>query len=448
MQRNLLAAATACGLLASLSGHAAAPQDNGGQGNDQAAADRRAAEVLTLERNLQALKASYAEQVRKLRELDMQVQAMQAQLAGKVASGPLPAQAVPSPSTAAANTAGAEAAGIRAGTRAEASEAARSDAQKRSLEDALQQQNATFNRRLTLENGLTYSRYDRKELTLNGFLALDAIFLGNISIDRVASDSLTYDLVTRYGVSPRLTLNLDVPYLARRTVYQKGGAGGSAAAIGEESTDGAGIGDVNFTANYKLFDETGRRPDTLLTLGVTAPTGRAPYGIDWKMVSHADDQYLQFAVPQRQPTGNGVWQGTLGLTAVKTIDPAIVFANLGYIHSFGRSFGDIDTDPDTRTPGRVKLGDAYYFGAGVAFAFNDRASLSLSFSDRINAKAALQPRGQSSTKVIGSDANAATLNLGVTYALDRHTTLVTLLGVGLTADAPDFTLTFKIPYTL
>jgi hypothetical protein len=84
----------------------------------------------------------------------------------------------------------------------------------------------------------------------------------------------------------------------------------------------------------------------------------------------------------------------------------------------------------------------------VAFAFNDRASLSLSFSDRINAKAALQPRGQSSTKVIGSDANAATLNLGVTYALDRHTTLVTLLGVGLTADAPDFTLTFKIPYTL
>jgi hypothetical protein len=84
----------------------------------------------------------------------------------------------------------------------------------------------------------------------------------------------------------------------------------------------------------------------------------------------------------------------------------------------------------------------------VAFAFNERASLSLSFSDRITTKASLQPRGQRSTKVIGSDGNAATLNLGVTYALDRHTTLVTMLGVGLTADAPDFTLSFKIPYTL
>jgi len=447
MHSNLLAAAIACGLLASLSAHAAPPQDDDSQGNT----DRDAAKVRALERNLQVLKASYAEEVRRLRELDMQVQAMQAQLAGRSAAATLPVPSTPpAPPPAAANASppAAEAASVRAGTQAEAAQAARRDAQSRSLEDALQQQNSTFNRRLTIENGLTYSRYDRKELTLNGFLALDAIFLGNISIDRVASDSLTYDFVTRYGVSPRLTLNLDVPYLARRTVYQKGGAGGSAAAIGEESTHGTGIGDVNFAANYKLFGETGRRPDTLLTLGVTAPTGRAPYGIDWTTVSHADDPYLQFAVPRRQPTGNGVWQGSLGLTAVKTIDPAIVFANLGYIHSFERGFGDIDTDPQTRTPGRVKLGDAYYFGAGVAFAFNERASLSLSFSDRINGKASLQPTGQRSTKVIGSDANAATLNLGVTYALDRHTTLVTQLGVGLTADAPDFTLTFKIPYTL
>jgi hypothetical protein len=449
MHRNLLAAAIACGLLASLSARAAPPQDDGGTGG----ADPDSAKVRALERNLQALKASYAEEVRRLRELDMQVQAMQAQLAGRTAASALPpaspSSAPPAPTAVAeASPPVAEAASVRAGTQAEAARAARRDAQSRSLEDALQQQNATFNRRLTIENGLTYSRYDRKEITLNGFLALDAIFLGNISIDRVASDSLTYDFVTRYGVSPRLTLNLDVPYLARRTVYQKGGAGGSAAAIGEESTHGTGIGDVNFAANYKLFGETGRRPDTLLTLGVTAPTGRAPYGIDWTTLGHADDQYLQFAVPQRQPTGNGVWQGSLGLTAVKTIDPAIVFANLGYIHSLARGFGDIDTDPQTRTPGRVKLGDAYYFGAGVAFAFNERASLSLSFSDRINGKASLQPLGQRSTKVIGSDANAATLNLGVTYALDPHTTLVTQLGVGLTADAPDFTLTFKIPCTL
>jgi hypothetical protein len=64
----------------------------------------------------------------------------------------------------------------------------------------------------------------------------------------------------------------------------------------------------------------------------------------------------------------------------------------------------------------------------------------------LSAKAALRYKGAPWTKVIGSDANAATFNLGVTYAMSQHTTLVTMLGVGLTPDAPDYSVTFKIPY--
>ena len=329
-----------------------------------------------------------------------------------------------------------------AGTQAEADQAKPT----RSMQDALLQEHAVFDRKLTIENSLSYSRYDRKQLTLNGFLALDAIFLGNIAIENVESDSLTYDLAARYGISPRLTLNVDVPYLGRKTVYQKGGAGGAATAIAEEQTTGAGIGDVSLSANYKLFAERGAVPDTVLTVGVTAPTGRAPYGIDWRVIERDDDQYIRFAVPTRQPTGNGVWQANVGASLVKTMDPAIVFANLGYIHSLERRFADIDTDPQTRNPGRVRLGDSYYFGAGVAFAFNERTSLSLSFSDRLSAKSALRNTNTPWTKVIGSDANAATFNMGVTYALSPRATMVTLLGIGLTPDAPDYTITFKIPY--
>lgn len=118
------------------------------------------------------------------------------------------------------------------------------------------------------------------------------------------------------------------------------------------------------------------------------------------------------------------------------------------MHSIPRGFNDIDSNPDTVNPGDVKLGGSVYFGAGVAFAFNERTSLSLSFSDRISARASTRFQGGKWMKVIGSDANAASLNLGVTYALNQHTTLVTLLGIGLTPDAPDFTLAFKIPYML
>ncbi len=395
--------------------------------------------VKALMAQLEALKASYAQEVRRLRELDMQVQAMQARLGGKAATA---TPAAPATAPTAPPDAGE-------GYASSASEAhAAKEAARRSVDDVKQQQSALFNRRLTLENSLTYARYDRKQLTLNGFLALDAIFLGNIAIENVESDSLTYDFAARWGVNPRLTLNLDVPYIARKTIYQKGGAGGSAAAIAQEETHGAGIGDITASANYRLFQEKGRRPETVMTVGITAPTGREPYGLDWKVIERDDDDFIRFAVPAEQPTGNGLWQTSIGLSAVKTADPAILFGNIGYVRSFKRGFGDIDSNPDTVNPGQVQLGDAYYFGAGVAFAFNERTSLSISFSDRLSARASTRYRGGQWVKVIGSDANAGTLNLGVTYALTPRTTLVSMLGIGLTPDAPDFSLAFKVPCML
>ncbi len=407
------------------------------------------ADVQALMTQLEALKSSYAQEVRRLRELDIQVQAMQARLAGKTTPGAsagvaAAAQAAAQEGDAAAGRSGAPPAEGYASSAADAREAR--DAARRSVDDVKLQQSALFNQKLTLENSVTYARYDRKQLTLNGFLALDAIFLGNIAIENVESDSLTYNFAARWGFSPRFTLNLDVPYLARKTVYQKGGAGGSAASIAQEEATGAGLGDISLGINYRLFGEKGWRPETVLTAAVTAPTGQEPYGVDWKVLERDDDDYIRFAVPSKQPTGNGVWQTSVGLSAVKTADPAILFANAGYIHSFERSFDDIDSNPDTVNPGDVRIGDAYYFGAGVAFAFNERTSLSISFSDRLNARASTRYQGGKWVKVIGSDGNAATFNLGVTYALNRHTTLVSLLGIGLTPDAPDFSLAFKLPY--
>lgn len=448
MRKTLLATAVASSWISGFASFSSFAQDAQTAAEPPASAQDQA-DVQELTRQLQMLKVNYAQEVRRLRVLDAQVQALQARLTGKNATAPLPAEAVPSSE----QTANANAPSTSAPGGVESSQAASTSAtaqtasstQSRSVQDALEQeQNAYFSRKFTFENDMTYNHYDRAELTLNGFLALNSIFLGNIAIDRVTSDSLTYDMIGRYAITPRLSLNLDVPFVGRATDYQQGGAGGSAASIDEKESTGKAIGDVNFTVNYKVLTETQNRPDTVLTFGLTAPSGRAPYGIKWYNV--ASSQYESFAVPDRQPTGNGVWQATFGSSFVKTMDPAIVFGNVGYTHSFIRGFNDIDTDPQVVTPGSVKLSDIYYFGAGLAFAFNDRASLSLSFSDRINGKDSLRESGGSWTKIIGSQANAATLNVGFTYAVNSHTTFVTLLGMGMTPDAPDFTLTFKIPY--
>ncbi|WP_037083429.1 transporter [Pseudoxanthomonas sp. J35] len=421
------------------------------------AAPEDEAELRQLASQLAELKASYAQEVRRLRELDMQVQALQARLAGKVPAAGTPLAQTPAATAAAAAAARAEPPAEPSGAPAQPQEgyaSSAADAEKaraeesRSVADVKQQARALFDQRLTIENGLTYNRYDRKQLTLNGFLALDAIFLGSIAVENVESDTLNYNLAARWGVSPRLTLNLDVPYLARKTVYQKGGAGGAAAAIAQEETTGSGLGDITASANFRLLPERGARPEMVLNFGVTAPTGQEPYGIPWRVLERDDDDFIRFAVPEEQPTGNGAWQASVGMSMVKTSDPAILFGNIGYTYSFESSFDDIDNNPDTVNPGDVKLGDSFYYGAGVAFAFNERTSFSMSLSNRMSARARTRYEGQPWTKVIGSDANAAMFNLGVTYALNPHATMVGLLGIGLTPDAPDFSLGFKIPYSL
>lgn len=50
-----------------------------------------------------------------------------------------------------------------------------------SVENVFREEHALFSDRLTIEPGINYSYSDRSQLALRGFLALDAIFLGEIN---------------------------------------------------------------------------------------------------------------------------------------------------------------------------------------------------------------------------------------------------------------------------
>lgn len=407
-------------------------------------------DVNALSAELQTLRESYVKEVRRLREVDARLLAIQAQLkaAGVQPDGQTTRSELSGGPTAASSNA-------TAGETSEVGHTAadKEKATKRSVDDFLQQEHVAFDRRLVIEGGVTYSRYDRNQLALNGFLALDSIFLGNISVDKVASDTLTYSLAARYSLTPRWNIGVSTPFLQRQITYQKGGAGGSAASYAELS-QGSTVtpGDTTFNLSYRLLPETQDWPDIVLTGSVIAPTGRAPYGISWETINAGQDasgnSFVQFSVPTKQATGNGLWGYGVSLSMVKTMDPALIFTNFGYTGYLSRHFNDIGIDPSVQNPGRVKLGESFSYALGLAFALNDRASLSLSVSDQISRQARIKYDGQPWQSLIGSNANAATFNLGMTYALNKRTTLVTTLGVGLTPDAPDFTLGIKIPFIL
>ena len=298
--------------------------------------------------------------------------------------------------------------------------------------------------KFSVETGITYSRYDTRQLSLNGFLALDSIFLGNLNLDRIKADNWTLDLTARYNLNNRWQFDVNVPVVYRESTYQSGGANGgdaSAASEADVSRDPT-LGDVNVGVAYKFMDESANTPDAVFSVRVKAPTGKDPFGI--KLVQATDNNNINY--PESLPTGNGVWSITPGVSLVKTFDPAVLFGSLSYTYNMEQSFDDISSTVGQKNPGKVKLGDSFQLGLGVAFALNEKMSMSFSVSDLIQRKSKIKYDGGDWQSATTSDANAGYFNVGMTIAATDHLTVVPNLSIGLTEDAPDFTFSLKFPY--
>jgi len=297
--------------------------------------------------------------------------------------------------------------------------------------------------KFSVETGLTYTHYDTRALVLNGFLALDSIFLGNINLDRIKADNWTLDLTARYNLDQRWQFDVNVPVVYRESTYSSGGAGGAGPVTSDATvTRDPTIGDVNFGVAYKFLDESENWPDAVATLRVKAPTGKDPYGI--KLVNDPTNDNL--SVPESLPTGNGVWSITPGISLVKTFDPAVLFASLSYTYNMQDSFSDISPQVNSKVAGDVKLGDSWQIGAGIAFALNEKMSMSFSVSDQFATKSKIKPDGGDWQDVPNSDYNAANFNIGMTFAATDNLTIVPNLSIGLTDDSPDFSFSLKFPY--
>jgi hypothetical protein len=121
-----------------------------------------------------------------------------------------------------------------------------------------------------------------------------------------------------------------------------------------------------------------------------------------------------------------------------------VFGSATYFRNFKRKFDDIDEAED-KQPGTVKMGDAIQIGAGVAFALNERSSLSMSYSQRFVNRARIRPAGEDEQIIVGSQANIGLVNLGGTFALTDRISIISTVGIGLTEDAPSMVAGIRVP---
>ncbi len=318
----------------------------------------------------------------------------------------------------------------------------REPAPSQSVTDVTENTQGYFGRRFSFEAGVNYAYFDDARINLSGFLALDAIFLGLISIDEQSSDIITTDFTGRFAPNDRLQFDLNVPLIYRSSVFQSGGAGGNAAGLADARVDEFGLGDINAGASYRLLRETVGRPDLVINARVKANTGRDPFGIGLREVPGTEGN---LEVPVALSTGSGVWAASIGASALKTLDPMIVFGNLTYFHNFPRRFDDID-EIEGLHPGEVDIGNAIQFGAGLAFALNEKSSISTSFTLRYGDETRLRFIDGEFSDVIGSGSTVGLLNMGATFAISDRISLLTSVGIGMTTDAPDVTISARIPF--
>jgi len=267
---------------------------------------------------------------------------------------------------------------------------------------------------LVVQPGFQFTNVGRNLVDVSGFFPIPGLIFGRIETASINRNFYTTSLDLRYGVHRRAEFEVTVPYTWRadRSETDLGGPNERVTGIRD-----SGIGDLTFGVNTQLLYQRKWWPDTVLNLLARAPTGTDPFDV------HGNE--LAF--------GTGTWGFNGGITMVRSLDPAVIYGSLRYLWDVERNTNGLDVD----------LGDGFEYTAGLAFSLNERLAFTTSLQHTILGRARIN-----GDKIAGSDINAARLFLGGSYRMTETMTANLALGIGLTDDAPDFSIELSLPLRL
>lgn len=281
---------------------------------------------------------------------------------------------------------------------------------------------------LIIEPTLDYSKSTSNRLNFRGISIVDGFLIGVIEASDADRDTLTSQITARYGVTNRLEVEVNIPYVYRndRTTSLVGGAGGATVT---NSTSGDGLGDVEVAAHYQLNDGTNDWPFFIANLRYKSTTGNGPFDIGRDASG----------VPTELATGSGFQGIEPSLTVIYPTDPAVLFANVGYLINLP---SDVNATVGSATIGNVDPGDSIGMSFGVGFALNEKLSLNLGYQHDFVMK--------TTTETNGVDVDSNTLSVGSflfggSYRLSDAVALNLTVQVGATDDAPDSRIIFRVP---
>ncbi|MFO1153376.1 MAG: transporter [Rhodospirillales bacterium] len=287
---------------------------------------------------------------------------------------------------------------------------------------------------LVLEPQLEYQYDTSNQFFFDGVEIVDTVLIGLIDANQSRNKTLTTALAARYGITDRLEGDVRVPYVMRDSDFtEQQITTGAEQSVGLRSN---GIGDVEFGLHWQLNHGRGGWPYFVGNLRVKSDSGEGPYDVD-------DDE---------APLGSGFWAVEPSLTVIYPSEPAVLFANVGYLHSFERSINKTFIDNLTGEAVRVEdvePGDTYRASFGVGVALNEALSVSLGYSqDWVQAtKQTFVADGVRQSAKTDSF-QVGQLVFGISYAVSDRVGINVATSVGVTDEAPDTRVAIRVPIAL
>jgi hypothetical protein len=283
--------------------------------------------------------------------------------------------------------------------------------------------------RLVIEPSIEYSHSSSNRFVFRGVEIVTGVQIGLIEANDTARDTITAAVAARYALTDRLEVEARVPYVYRSdrvtTVSQQ-----STSTTRTFDLDGSHLGDIEVSARYQLNDGRNGAPIFVAGARVKSDSGRGPFDL-------ARDAQ---GVSTELATGSGFWGVQGSLSMLYPTDPAVIFANVGYLYNIER---DVNRTYGAVTVGTVDPGDSISLGFGFGFALNQRFSYSLGYSHSyvFPTETELNDTHQRSTELqVGSVA------LGMSFRATERLTLSTSIDIGVTEDAPDVRVSFRSPF--
>ena len=261
--------------------------------------------------------------------------------------------------------------------------------------------------KLGLEYNFNYTYYSYDSVTQVGV------------VEHKANHNLENSIFLEYPLWENLTLNTEIPF-----VYKFNSSSG-------DSNRTSDIGDLSLGAQYQPFKAGGNMPTTILSARFTVPVGRSPYDID----------------PSTETaTSSGLYALNLGANVSKVLDPLVAYGGASFTyrmkesglryHAAGKANTNYITDVD---PGAL-VG----FNMGFGYALSYMVNLNVSWQYTFRMKT--EYTWVAGNTVESNTSSSSMLNIGTGWRLSPKRNVNIRVGLGLTNDDPDFTLSVRVPF--